>query len=428
MKILHVTPHYHPCVGGAETFTKELSERLARRGHAVTVLALNGVSSSGPRAGMATEHLNGVTVRRFTPVGRLHGLLSTGARTMGARHLLRLAVRPETVDMWAGSPYGIAPALHTVRARPDVAAVINWYGGWLPFQICMARRLVRFGLVGVPLFHTDVKWAHAPVQAEMLQQCDAVVAMTGHERAFMSSVIDKVHAIGAGVDPEMFRNADGRGIRARYGIGEAPLVGYIGRMDVSKGVDDLIRAMQTVWRVIPEARLLLAGGSVPGPEGTGEYPAAALSALSAAERSRVVTTGRFTDDEKASLFAALDVFAMPSRAESFGIAYLEAWMCGKPVIAARQGATAFVIEDGVDGDLVAPGDTDALAFAVIGLLRDRERRHRLGSVGRAKTIARFTWERITDAVEGVYGRAHARSIANGVALTSAATVNSHKPV
>ena len=108
------------------------------------------------------------------------------------------------------------------------------------------------------------------------------------------------------------------------------------------------------------------------------------------------------DDEKSSLFDALDVFAMPSRAESFGIAYLEAWLRSKPVIGARLGSTECIIDHGTDGELVALDDADELATCILRLLGDRERRLRLGSAGYGKTIARFTWDKVTDAVERLY--------------------------
>jgi glycosyltransferase involved in cell wall biosynthesis len=302
-----------------------------------------------------------------------------------AQRLLRPLVRPDTVKMWASSPYGFAAAWHAIPG---------------------------------------------PVQAELLQRCDAVIALTEHERAFMAPVTDKAHAIGAGVDSAAFRDADGRRVRARYGIGDAPLVGYIGRMDAAKGIDVLVRAMQSVWRVVPEARLLLAGGVAEQSRESGRFLSVALDALSPDERSRIVMTGRFSDQDKASLFDALDVFAMPSLAESFGIVYLEAWMCRKPVIAARLGATEFVIDDGVDGDLVSPGDAGELAAAIVRLLGDRDRRQRFGAAGYAKTLARFTWDRVTDAVEHLYGHVCEGADPRPVAATdeSVVTVKSHEPI
>jgi len=120
------------------------------------------------------------------------------------------------------------------------------------------------------------------------------------------------------------------------------------------------------------------------------------------ERSRVIRICDFKDEDKASIFDALDVFALPSVGESFGIAYLEAWMCGKPVIGARIGPTSAVIDDGVDGLLAKPYDPDDLAAKLVELLSDPEKRERMGQNGRTKTLNRFTWNQIVDKMEHIY--------------------------
>ena len=401
MKIVHVTPLYHPFRGGAESYTKEVSERLARRGHDVTVLALNQRMPSGQR-NAPTEVLNGVTVRRFDGAGRVHAVLATAAQTGVGRRLVAWTAYADVVESWARSSYGLAASLHAVRASPDVVAVINWYDGWLPLQACLPRRFRGFSLVGVPLFHTEARWSQEPLQGKLLQQFDAVVALTDHERAFMLPFTNRARTIGVGVDETAFLNADGHAVRSRYGIGAAPLVGYIGRMASYKGIDTLIRSMKEVWPLVPDARLLVAGGAASRSHPPLGFPSPALESLSPVERSRVIITGSFSDEEKASLFDSLDVFAMPSRAESFGIAYLEAWLRRKPVIGARLGSTECIIDHGTDGELVPTDDAHELAASILRLLEDRERRVRLGSAGYAKTIARFTWDKVTDAVERLY--------------------------
>ena len=110
----------------------------------------------------------------------------------------------------------------------------------------------------------------------------------------------------------------------------------------------------------------------------------------------------FSDGEKPSLFDALDVFAMPSTSESFGIAFLEAWACPKPVVAARIGAVECVVDHGVDGLLVPPADPSATADAILALLASPDLARRQGAAGRLKTESRFTWDRLTDVVETVY--------------------------
>jgi glycosyltransferase involved in cell wall biosynthesis len=410
MKILHITPYYYPAMGGAEVQAKEICERLARRGHDVTVLTMNrrGTSDGGDDL-KAVEVLNGVTVRRFRPADKVHDLFNGLLGLRGAHRLLGLAVGEDRIQMLAIGPCSLSAFRLIARLKPDVVAVSNWYCSALAYQACQARRLWTFALVGIPLFHTERDWSRSSLYAGMLERCDAVVALTEHEENFIEqrSTKDNVHVVGAGVDPSAFWKADGTEIRDRYGIRGAPLVGYVGRMTAVKGVATLIEAMRTVWRTDPSVRLLLAGSGLLTGSSHQDEVARAFAGLSDVERSRIILVGRFTDGEKASLFDALDVFAMPSIAESFGIAYLEAWVCKKPVIGSRIGSTQCVIENGVDGMLVEPENPEDLAGAICRLLSDRPLREQMGRTGHSKTMTRFTWETITDEVEDIYRRLHA---------------------
>jgi glycosyltransferase involved in cell wall biosynthesis len=405
MKILHITPYYYPAMGGAEVQAKEICERLARRGHDVTVMTMNprGTSDGGDDL-KAVEVLNGVTVSRFRPADKVHDLFNGLLGLRGAHRLLGLAVGEDRIQMLAIGPCSLSAFRLIARLKPEVVAVSNWYCGALAYQACLARRLWTFALVGIPLFHTERDWSRSSLYAGMLERCDAVLALTEHERTFIEQrcARDNVHVVGVGVDPTMFRNADRGRIRDRYGIGDAPLVGYVGRMTAVKGVAILIEAMKIVWRTDSRVRLLLAGAGLPTGAGGQDDIARTLAGLSEAERSRIIIVGGFTDGEKAAIFDALDVFAMPSIAESFGIAYLEAWVCRKPVIGSRIGSTQCVIENGVDGLLVEPENPEDLAGAIRRLLSNRPLREQMGRAGCSKTISRFTWDAITDKVEHIY--------------------------
>jgi len=105
---------------------------------------------------------------------------------------------------------------------------------------------------------------------------------------------------------------------------------------------------------------------------------------------------------QADVLAATDILALPSRTDSFGIVFLDAWVNGKPVIGANAGGIPGVVSDGIDGLLVPFGDVGALATALRTLLDDPALRARLGAAGREKVLRQYTWERITTAVRGVY--------------------------
>jgi glycosyltransferase involved in cell wall biosynthesis len=120
------------------------------------------------------------------------------------------------------------------------------------------------------------------------------------------------------------------------------------------------------------------------------------------DRARIHLLGPVSDDVKQDLLAATDLFAMPSRVDSFGIVYLEAWAYGVAVIGCRAGGVPDVISDGRDGLLVEFGDEASLAAAIESLLDDAELRQAMGQRGRAKVKARYTWDRIYEGLESVY--------------------------
>lgn len=93
---------------------------------------------------------------------------------------------------------------------------------------------------------------------------------------------------------------------------------------------------------------------------------------------------------------------MPSRTDSLGIVYLEAWLNEKPVVGALAGGVPEVISDGVDGHLVRFGDVPSLAVRLAHLLGDPEAAAAMGRRGREKVLARYTWDRIYPRVREVY--------------------------
>jgi glycosyltransferase involved in cell wall biosynthesis len=207
-----------------------------------------------------------------------------------------------------------------------------------------------------------------------------------------------VEVAGVGLDPQAFGKRSGQEMRARYGLERFPVIGFVARQTAAKGVLTLLEAMRHVWQWNSEIRLVLAG-----PRSSHEKDTARLiETFSQSQKERIINIGTFDEKDKGSLFEAFDVFALPSMEESFGIAYLEAWACDKPVIGARIGSTRCVIDEGIDGLLVDPHDPEDLAQALIRLLADGDLRDRMGRSGHAKAMEHYTWEKVTDRIERLY--------------------------
>lgn len=176
------------------------------------------------------------------------------------------------------------------------------------------------------------------------------------------------------------------------------MVALVAKQTARKRFDVLLEAMRRVWAVRPDARLLLAGARTPYSRQIEEM----VGALPPEQRAHTTIVSDFLEEEKPNLLAACDIFALPSGQESFGIAFVEAWACGKPVVGARVGAIPSVIDEGRDGLLVAYQDADDLARAILELLADPSRRVRMGEAGRRKVLENYTWEIVTDQMRAVY--------------------------
>ena len=129
-----------------------------------------------------------------------------------------------------------------------------------------------------------------------------------------------------------------------------------------------------------------------------------LEALPPTDRQRIHVLGIVEEQEKHDLLAAADLFAMPSRTESFGIVYLEAWLYRKPVIGAQTWGVSDVIANGRDGLLVPFGDVPALAQAISYLLDHPDERRAMGEAGYEKVRQQHTWDHKAALISDLYQR------------------------
>ncbi len=403
MKILNVTPLYFPVNRGGERHAQEVSERLVSRGHQVTVVTTDATSDLALHDGAGgslqkVESINGVRVVRVPIDGKVLGtILDFGLRLKGGYRSLNYLFTPAGLEVLSRSPRSLGFLRSILWSDADLIVSWNWF--WPPaYHAYLARSLKRFKLVGIPLFHTAESWVRQPMYDRMIAACDAVGVNTLYEKAFIQGRVpsmENIAVLGAGVEPERFTHRDGRAFRSRYALGRRPIVGFVGSMGANKGVDKIVEAMPLVWSWNKEVHLVLAGFR------GGNFPTfdRALKRLSPAEKERVLILPDFAESEKADLYDALDVFVMPSTGESFGISYLEAWMCRKPVIGSRIGPTACVIDEGNDGLLVDHKNPCEIGRTIIELLADPDRRMLMGERGYRKTLEHFTWEKVCDRVE-----------------------------
>jgi phosphatidylinositol alpha-1,6-mannosyltransferase len=293
----------------------------------------------------------------------------------------------------------VANRMRALIAGHDVDTV--WFGAAAPLALLAptARRAGAARVLASTHGH-EVGWSMLPVARTALRRIgsdtDVVTYISQYTRRRFASAFGPHAALEhlpPGVDAERFAPdpAARAELRARYGLGERPLVVCVSRLVPRKGQDMLIRALPAVRRRVAGATLVIVGG---GPH------RAALQRLAGEHgvTDHVVFTGGVPAAELPAHHAMADVFAMPCRTrgagldvEGLGIVYLEASASGVPVVAGRSGGAPETVRDGETGAVVDGRDVTAIASAVGDLLADPDRAAAMGAAGREWVLDNWQW-------------------------------------
>ncbi|MCL4486519.1 MAG: glycosyltransferase family 4 protein [Chloroflexi bacterium] len=373
MRILLVVSGYRPQVGGLQSATAHLAVGLQRRGSRVSVL-----TQRFPRSMPPEEEIDGVKVQRWHfIVPRLRDL-SHGRIDLFIAGLLFFPIT--SLRLFA----------RIARDKPDVVN-LHFVGAPALFLLAV-RALKRFRYV-VSLHGDDVEglsrrsWLDRRIFRATLRRADTVTACSQY-------LLDRALEIEPQIGPKsrvIYNGIDMPSDRLGRNCGASVLC--VGRLVPSKGFDLLLRAAALCGRDGQEFNLTLIGD---GPE-----------------RARLKMLGRemgITGNlefrgacDHAAVSAALSasrLVVVPSRKDSFGLVALEAMAAGKPVVATHVGGLPEVL-DGADAVLVLPDDPEALAEAIVEILRKLERNPDFGARNR-ELAARFSTSRMVDAYEAVY--------------------------
>ena len=214
-----------------------------------------------------------------------------------------------------------------------------------------------------------------------------------------------------GVDPEIFscrwqQPEKAKLIRQKYRIGDEPTVLFVGKVRESKGVGVLLHAMDRVWQRLPQAVLMLAGGTEYGQGRTDRLTPFFRRLQEQLQRAagRVILTGFIPPSQIAEMYQAGDIFVGPSQIEEgLGIVFLEASASGLPIIATRKGGIPEIVRPELNGILMERhDDAQELGDIILELLLNKSRQESLGRQGCQWVRENFTWENIARRQAQVY--------------------------
>ncbi|OBH00495.1 alpha-(1-2)-phosphatidylinositol mannosyltransferase [Mycobacterium sp. E2699] len=363
-RVLLVTNDFPPRPGGIQSYLGEFVGRLTQ--HSVTVYApqWKGADAFDDSAAAAGYR-----------VVRHPGTLMLPGPAVDAR--MRRLIREHGIDtVWFGAAAPLALLAPRARQAGATRVLASTHGH-------------------------EVGWSMLPVARSVLRRIgdstDVVTFVSRYTRSRFASAFGpaaRLEYLPPGVDTDRFRPdpAARAELRARYGLGERPVVVCLSRLVPRKGQDALIKALPSIRRRVDGAALVVVGG--------GPY----LEALRTLARDRgvaedVTFTGGVQAAELPAHHALADVFAMPCRTrgagmdvEGLGIVFLEASATGVPVIAGLSGGAPETVQHNKTGLVVDGRSVDEVAEAVAELLADPDRAAAMGAAGRAWVTSQWRWD------------------------------------
>ncbi len=299
----------------------------------------------------------------------------------------------------------LLPTASALRRARAIAAEYScdsvWFGAAAPLGLLAGplRRDPGMAQIVASTHGHEVGWARLPAARQLLarigRECDTVTYLGEYTLKRLAAACGPdTHFVRlpSGVDTVAFSpEADGAGIRSRYGLSERPVVVCVSRLVARKGQDVLIRALPAIRRRVPEAALLLVGG--------GPYRKQLERLVREGGHERdVIFSGSVPFAELPAHYAAGQVFAMPCRTrmrglevEGLGIVYLEANACGLPVVAGDSGGAPDAVLEGVTGHVVDGRRVAEVAERVSELLADEPKRTAMGAAGRDWVSREWRW-------------------------------------
>ncbi len=395
MQIAFFTDSYLPTRDGTAVVVNGLARGLLRLGHRIRIYAPR--PGAGPTEVREEEGIEVVRVRSHAvPLYHIY-------RWPYAVSLLR-AVRAsgstKDADVVHVHTPGLVGTAGFFLARRAGCPLI----GTFHTDLSAMRESVR-AKAGVSIFFRLASWYSLGVY----WRCDRTVAPTSLARSRMMETATKpfdvpIEVVPNGIDLDRFHPGIAQpDWRARCGLADGPLVTYLGRLTVDKGVHRFLDAISTLGER-SDLRAIVAGQ---GPE---ETAVRARLARDPNLRQRVRYVGPIAEEEKPALLAQSDLFVLPSTSDTSSIALLEAMACGTAVVGPAHGGPAELVQDRVTGRKASMLEGGALATTIRELLEDPAERRAVAARGREFVRANASVDAMAARYAAIYSELVARRL------------------
>jgi glycogen(starch) synthase len=397
VKIAYFVDEFPPFFrGGLGTYAMEITKEYIKTGNEVTVFSRN--TGNDP----TNDEWHGAKVHR--------------PRLMNLAEVLPL-VSPGDVQRWdaGGQQFFMETLLYNLlSASKLVNSLVSQDGekfdivvshDWLAFIAGMVSKS-NLNLPLVVHYHSTEQGrtgsgsaAVKDIERVAAQKSDLIITVSyamRDELVKLGYPEQKIRVVYNGVDankytPDLFSAAEIKAFRKKIGVGDSPMIFFVGRLTWVKGADTLTLAMKEIAKAVPDAKLVIVG------KGEQEDMLKQIVSSNGLEKNVLFNFNYITEEERLKYYAACDVAIFPSKYEPFGIVSLEAMSMGKPVIVGATGTSGFreqVIPFGpnICGFHINPHDPGDVAKFTIMLLNDPELRKNMGDNARKRVLESFTWD------------------------------------
>ena len=400
MKILILNDRIPPeGRGGAEAVVWRLARGLAAAGHELQVAA----STPGPpfeelRDGIPTYHLHARYPERFRA-----WLSLWNPQTAGALRSLLHRLQPDVVNAHNIHSYLTYHSLKLAHAA-GCGVVFSAHDA---MPIVYGKLPATRGDYRLPAGYNlrQNRFRYNPVRNIMIKRAlqrfthSRTVPSRALADAFADNAMPPLEVVHNGIDLDDWRppaESVVAELRGRLGLAGKSVILIAGRLTVEKGLRQMLLALDRLRDHLPEVRLLLL---------TSRDIAAQLPADFEHLRPYLAIGGWLSGAELRAAYQLADVVASPSiYVDPFPTVNLEAMAAGKPVVATCFGGSREVVLDGETGFVVNPLQVDALADALLRLLKDDALRAAMGERGRERIGAHFSLARQVERMLGIYAR------------------------
>lgn len=390
---------------GPALLLKRIVRGLQEKGHSISVLRLMG------REVWWHDDVDHLDRRRLAPLGwsgsRAFKLVESAARRLQGELKLPYFAWFDSFRFFEACQRGLKDfsLIHEYGGLFSVGTALACRRNGQPYVLTVeADAFLEKAVKGAPLRGLHELYARQAAKFTY-RIADRIVTVSEQAKAHFVQAWgvspEKIRVMQNGVDVQRFRpdqnhNSFGR----EYGLRTGAVVGFVGSFQHWHGLTGLLESFSRVIQEAPEARLLLVGD---GPARTSVEQKVRELGL---ERS-VTLTGLVSQDQVPEALAAMDVAVVPYPKLPMELWFspmklFEYMAAGKAIVATRDGQIAQVINDGINGILVEPGDTAGFARAIIRLIRSPAERRALGEQARKHAVEQHSMDAYIRRLEDIY--------------------------